>query len=145
MLDAASIPYSIRKYVYQESDPCATDDPALRERMFKTLVTRGERRGYLVFCIPVDKEMDLKKAATASSEKRIEMIHLKELLPLTGYLHGGCSPVGMKKAFPTFFDETALLYDSIFLSAGQRGLQMEVMPEDIIRFTGAHTADLIKT
>lgn len=144
MLDTASIPYNTRTYVYREDDPCGTDDPQLRECMFKTLVARGEKRGPLVFCIPVNQELNLKKAALAAGDKRVEMIHLRELLPLTGYVHGGCSPIGMKKAFPTFFDETALLFDSIYLSAGQRGLQMEVMPEDIIRFTGARTADLTK-
>ncbi len=145
LLDAAGIAYSTREFDYNDADPCGTADAALRERMFKTLVARGDRRGLLVFCIPVDQELDLKKCAAAAGDKRVEMIHLKELLPLTGYIHGGCSPVGMKKALPTLFDETALLYDRIFVSAGQRGLQMEVAPEDLIAYVGADTADLIKT
>ncbi len=144
LLDAAGIPYETREFVYDEADPCGHADPALRERMFKTLVTRGERRGPLVFCIPVDQELDLKKCAQAAGDKRVEMIHLKELLPLTGYVHGGCSPVGMKKKFPTIFDETAILYDAIFVSGGQRGLQMAVEPEALIRFTDGVCADVIK-
>ena len=145
LLDAAGIAYGVREFDYNDADPCGTSDSALRERMFKTLVARGDRRGLLVFCIPVDQELDLKKCAAAAGDKRVEMIHQKELLPLTGYVHGGCSPVGMKKALPTLFDETALLYDRIFVSAGQRGLQMEVAPEDLIHYVGADTADLIKT
>ena len=144
LLDAAGIAYGVREFEYVEAGLCGTDDPVLRERMFKTLVARGDRRGLLVFCIPVDQELDLKKCAAAAGDKRVEMIHLKELLPLTGYVHGGCSPVGMKKALPTLFDETALLYDRIFVSAGQRGLQMELAPEDLINYVGADTADLIK-
>ena len=139
LLDAAGIAYGTREFDYNDADPCGTADLSLRERMFKTLVTRGDRRGLLVFC------MDLKKCAATAGDKRVEMIRLKELLPLTGYVHGGCSPVGMKKALPTLFDETALLYDRIFVSAGQRGLQMEVAPEDLINYVGADTADLIKT
>ena len=145
LLDAAGISYGVREFDYNDADPCGTADLSLRERMFKTLVARGDRRGLLVFCIPVDQELDLKKCAAAAGDKRVEMIHLKELLPLTGYIHGGCSPVGMKKALPTLFDETALLYDRIFVSAGQRGLQMELAPEDLINYVGADTADLIKT
>ena len=143
-LESAGIGYALREYTYSDDDPCACDDPAQRERMFKTLVTRGEKRGILVFCIPVDQELDLKKCAAAAGDKRVEMIHLKELLPLTGYVHGGCSPVGMKKEFPTVFDETALLYERIYVSAGQRGLQMELAPEDLIRFTDGACADVTK-
>ncbi len=142
-LDAAGIPYGVRTFD-PEGDVCGTDDPALRERMFKTLVTRGDRLGPLVFVIPVDQELDMKKCALAAGDKRVEMIHLKELLPLTGYVHGGCSPVGMKKKFPTVFDETALLYDAIFVSAGQRGMQMEVEPRALMEFVDASAADVIK-
>ena len=144
LLDVAGIGYETREYAYDEADPCGCADPAERERMFKTLVARGERRGPLVFCIPVDQELDLKKCAAAAGDKRVEMIHLKELLPLTGYVHGGCSPVGMKKRFPTIFDETALLYDRIYVSAGQRGLQMLLSPEDLAAFTEGIYADVIK-
>ena len=145
LLEAAGISYELRQYEYDENDPCGSADPALRERMFKTLVTRGERRGILVFCIPVDQELDLKKCAAAAGDKRVEMTHVKELLPLTGYMRGGCSPVGMKKKYPTIFDETALLYEQIYVSAGQRGMQMAVDPEALIAFTGAAYADVIKT
>ncbi len=145
LLDAAGIGYELRQYEYSDDDPCACADPALREQMFKTLVTRGDRLGPVVFCIPVDQELDLKKCAAAAGDKRVEMLHLKELLPLTGYIHGGCSPVGMKKKFPTVFDETALLYDKIYVSAGQRGLQMAVEPQALIDFTEGVCADVIKT
>ena len=144
LLDAAGVGYSLREYEYSDADPCACADPDTRARMFKTLVTRGEKRGPIVFCIPVDRELDLKKCAAAAGDKRVEMIHLKELLPLTGYVHGGCSPVGMKKRYPTVFDETALLYERIYVSAGQRGLQMELAPEDLIRFTDGACADVTK-
>ena len=144
LLDAAGIDYETREYEYHEADPCGTSDPALREQMFKTLVTRGEKRGILVFCIPVDQELDLKKCAAAAGDKRVEMIHQKELLPLTGYIHGGCSPVGMKKKFPTFFDETAMLYDAIYVSAGQQGLQMLLAPDALAAFVDGVYADVIK-
>ena len=145
LIEAAGISYELRQYDYDEMGPGGTDDPVLRERIFKTLVTRGERRGILVFCIPVDQELDLKKCAAAAGDKRVEMIHVKELLPLTGYVRGGCSPVGMKKKYPTVFDETALLYDEIYVSAGQRGMQMAADPEKLIAFTEAACADVIKT
>ena len=144
-LEAAGISYETREFEYTEGgDPCGTVESELRERMFKTLVTRGDKRGLLVFCIPVDQELDLKKCAQAAGDKRVEMIHMKELLPLTGYIRGGCSPVGMKKKFPTIFDETALLYDSIYVSAGQRGLQMAVEPQALIDFVDGIYADIIK-
>ena len=111
--------------------------------VFKTLVARGERTGINVFCIPVCCELDLKKAARAVGEKSIAMIHLKELFPLTGYVHGGCSPIGMKKQFPTVIDETCILYDSIFISAGKIGLQLELNPDDLIALTDGSTADLL--
>ena len=113
------------------------------ERVFKTLVTRGAGGGYYVFDIPVAETLDLKKAAKAVGEKSIAMILSRELLPLTGYIHGGCSPVGMKKQFPTVFHETALLYDTIMVSAGKIGYQVEVNPEDLIALVRAATADVI--
>ena len=144
-LEAAGIPYETREFEYIEGgDPCGAVEPELRERMFKTLVTRGDKRGLLVFCIPVDQELDLKKCAQAAGDKRVEMIHMKELLPLTGYIRGGCSPVGMKKKFPTIFDETAMLYDSIYVSAGQRGLQMAVEPDALVDFVDGIYADVTK-
>jgi Cys-tRNA(Pro)/Cys-tRNA(Cys) deacylase len=112
------------------------------EQVFKTLVARGERTGINVFCIPVCCELDLKKAAKAAGDKNMEMIHVKELLGLTGYIRGGCSPVGMKKKFPTFFDETCILWDEIAVSAGARGHQMIVPPEDLAELVGATLSDL---
>jgi len=146
LLDAAKIAYRTAAYAYDESDLSglhaaeAIGMPA--EQVFKTLVTRADRTGITVFCIPVDAELDLKKAAVVSKNKRVEMIHVKELLGLTGYVRGGCSPVGMKKKYPTFIDETAILFDEIAVSAGQRGLQMIVRPQALIDYIGALEADL---
>ena len=114
------------------------------EEVFKTLVARGIKTGINVFCIPVCCELDLKKAAKAAGDKNMELIHVKELLPLTGYIRGGCSPVGMKKKYPTFFDETCQLYDEIAVSAGARGHQMLVPPEELARLVGAKLVDLIQ-
>ena len=113
------------------------------ERVFKTLVTTGKNTGANVFVIPVEFELDLKKAASAAGDKYVEMIKSRDLEPLTGYLHGGCSSVGMKKTFPTFIEETALLYDTINVSAGRVGLQMELSPEDLAAVTGAVFRDLV--
>ena len=112
------------------------------EQVFKTLVTKGAGGGYYVFDIPVAENLDLKKAAKAVGEKSIAMLPQKELLPLTGYVHGGCSPVGMKKQFPTVFHETAELFDTICVSAGKIGAQVEVAPADLIALLGAQTADI---
>ena len=113
------------------------------EQVFKTLVTRGASGGYYVFDIPVAENLDLKKAAKAVGEKSIAMIAQKELLPLTGYIHGGCSPVGMKKQFPTVFHETVELFDTICVSAGKIGYQVEVAPQALIDLLEADTADIV--
>ena len=113
------------------------------EQVFKTLVARGERTGFHVFCIPVCCELDLKKAAKAAGDKCIELIAVKDLLSVTGYIRGGCSPVGMKKQFPTHFDETCILYDEIAVSAGERGHQMILNPEALVAYLGAELNDLI--
>ena len=110
--------------------------------VFKTRVTRSDKRNIYVFCIPAAQELDLKKCAAAVGEKKIEMTQVKELLSLTGYLRGGCSPVGMKKKFPTVFDETAQLFDKIYVSAGQRGIQMIVEPVQLAEYVGAEFADI---
>ena len=148
LLDAAGIPYKTREYEFDEKNPCGVRpddlDAALRERMFKTLVTRGDKTGINVFCIPVSEELDLKKCATAAGDKRIEMVPMKEVLGLTGYIRGGCSPVGMKKKYPTVFDETALLYDEIFVSGGQRGLQIEISSAALTEFVNGIYADVTK-
>lgn len=113
------------------------------EQVFKTLVARGERTGINVFCIPVCCELDLKKAAKAAGDKNMEMVPVKELLSLTGYIRGGCSPVGMKKKYPTFFDETCQLHDEIAVSAGARGHQMIIPPEALAALAGAKLVDII--
>ena len=112
------------------------------ERCFKTLVTVGKTGGHYVFMIPVAAELDLRKAASAAGEKSVAMLPQKELLPLTGYIHGGCSPIGMKKHFPTYIDETAILYDEIGVSAGQRGAQVLLNPESLCDYVGAEFCDL---
>ena len=113
------------------------------EQVFKTLVARGSKTGIHVFCIPVCCELDLKKAAKAAGDKSIELVAVKELLGLTGYIRGGCSPVGMKKHYPTFLDETCILWDEIAVSAGERGHQMVLPPEGLQSITQAKLADLI--
>ena len=112
------------------------------EQVYKTLVARGERTGIHVFCIPVCCELDLKKAAKAAGDKKIDLVQVKELLPLTGYIRGGCSPIGMKKRYPTHFDETCQLFDCIAVSAGARGHQMILPTEALIAFTDATLHDL---
>ncbi len=112
------------------------------EQVFKTLVARGERTGINVFCIPVCCGLDLKKAAKAAGDKKIELVAVKELLGLTGYIRGGCSPVGMKKKYPTFFDETCILWDEIAVSAGARGHQMILPTGNLVSLTNAKTVDL---
>ena len=150
ILDQKKIPYTA--HFYEEGDgPMGSREYGLHvaqalgiapERSFKTLVARGASGGYYVFDIPVEDTLDLKKAAKAVGEKSIAMIHQKELLPLTGYIHGGCSPVGMKKQFPTVFHETAEILDTICVSAGKIGYQVEVNPADLMALVGAKTADL---
>lgn len=113
------------------------------EQVFKTLVARGARTGINVFCIPVCCELNLKKAAAAAGDKSMELIPVKELLSITGYIRGGCSPVGMKKKFPTYIDEVCLLYDEIAVSAGERGHQMLIPPEALLQLAQATTTDII--
>ena len=114
------------------------------DSMFKTLVLSGDKTGHIVCCIPVDEELDLKKVAKASGNKKVEMIHVKELLPLTGYMRGGCSPVGMKKKFPTYIDETAILFDRIAVSAGMRGEQVILNPEALAEYLEAELVGLTR-
>lgn len=147
LLDRAKIPYELVPYTVDENNLAA--DHVARElgedirQVFKTLVLHGEKVGYFVCVIPGNEEVDLKKAAKAAGAKKAEMIHMKDLLPTTGYIRGGCSPVGMKKPFPTFFHATALDFDHIYVSAGQRGLQLKVDPRRLIDFVGAQVTDLI--
>lgn len=146
-LDKAGIRYSIVSYEVDESDLSAVHLAAQLgldvSRIFKTLVLTGDKSGYLVCLIPGGDEVDLKKLAKHSGNKKCDMIPVKNLLPLTGYMRGGCSPIGMKKRFPTYLHETAHDFDTVFVSAGQRGLQLEISPEDLIRQTGAVSGDFI--
>ena len=145
-LDQKKIPYTAHSY-----DPDGPIDGVSvaqilgqpPEQVFKTLVTKAASGAYYVFDIPVAENLDLKKAAKAVGEKSIAMIHQKELLPLTGYVHGGCSPVGMKKQFPTVFHETVILFDTICVSAGKIGAQVEVPPQALLDLLGAETADIV--
>jgi Cys-tRNA(Pro)/Cys-tRNA(Cys) deacylase len=147
LLESSNIPHSILTYDVDESDltgiTVANKISVEPERVFKTLVTRGDRTGIVVFCIPVAEELNLKKAAIACGDKKIEMIKEKELLPLTGYVKGGCSPIGIKKHYPTFIDETAQLFEEISVSAGIRGMQIRIKPEDLIKIVAGKFADLI--
>lgn len=148
LLDAAKIPYRAVEYEYDENDLGGQHVAAVTgmdpDQVFKTLVARGERQGILVFCIPASCTLDLKKAAQAAGDKKVEMTHMKELLGLTGYIRGGCSPVGMKKKYPTFIDETAILYDEIAISGGARGLQMVLCPEKLIAYAEMEPVDLVE-
>lgn len=148
LLERAKIKFDIVPYEVDENDLAATHvAEQLGEniaQVFKTLVLHGDRCGYFVCVIPGDMEVDLKKAARAAGDKKAEMLPMKELLPTTGYIRGGCSPVGMKKAFPTFFDLTALNFDFIYVSAGIRGLQIKINPNELINFVGATAVDLTK-
>ena len=147
LVEQAGIPCREDFYEYDEHDlsgthaaDCIGMNP---EQVYKTLVTRGDKNGINVFCIPVCCELDLKKAAKASGNKKIEMVAVKELLGLTGYIRGGCSPVGMKKKYPTYLEETCQLFDEIAVSAGARGHQMIVPPEPLANLVQAEFADLI--
>lgn len=146
MLDAAGIKYETVEYEVNEDDLSGTHvaevagiDP---DMTFKTLVCKNERGEALVFCIPVAEELDLKKCARASGSKSVAMIPVKDILPLTGYIRGGCSPVGMKKRFPTYIDEIAELFDEIYCSAGVRGMQIKISVTELLNFTEAKLADL---
>ncbi len=147
LLEANNIIHSIVIYEVDKNDlsgiTVANKIDVEPERVFKTLVTRGEKTGINVFCIPVTGELNLKKAASACGDKKIEMIKEKELLPLTGYIKGGCSPIGMKKHYPTFIDETAQLFDEISVSAGIRGMQIMIKPDDLIKIVEGNFSDLI--
>ncbi len=147
LMDKAKVKYQLVPYEVDESDLSAThvaeqlgEDVA---QVFKTLVLHGDKNGYFVCVIPGDKEVDLKKAAKISGNKNCEMVAVKELLPLTGYIRGGCSPIGMKKHFPTYIHDTVGQFDYVYVSAGQRGLQIKLSPSDLIRESKAQTADLI--
>ena len=146
LIEQAKIPYRTSEYAYDENDlngmHAAEAIGMPPEQVFKTLVARGEKNGILVFCVPVCCSLDLKKAAKAAADKKVEMIPMKDLLSLTGYIRGGCSPVGMKKTYPTFIDETAELFDEIAVSAGLRGQQIILAPQDLIQYVNMIVCDL---
>lgn len=147
LLDKARVAYSLNTYEVDENDLSAihvAEQLGVRAGLlFKTLVLSGDRHGFFVCVIPGDAEVDLKKAAKISGNKKADLIPMKELLPLTGYVRGGCSPIGMKKRFPTYVDSHALDETYIYISAGIRGLQIKLAPTDLVDFLGADVADLI--
>jgi len=147
LLDKAGISYELIPYTVDESDLSATHVAETLgenvEQVFKTLVLHGDKTGYFVCIIPGDKELNLKLAAKVSGNKNCEMIPMKNLLAVTGYIRGACSPIGMKKHFPNYIHATSLDYDFIYISAGQRGLQIKINPADLIRTSGAQAEDLL--
>ena len=144
LLDAAKIKYEVKEYPVDENNLAGThiaEEVGLPyEMVYKTIVTKGDKTGYTVFCIPCDKEIDLKKAAAATGNKRVEPVQVKELLGLTGYIRGGCSPVGMKKKFPTYFDEAVNERELITVSSGVRGAQLLLSSKELIAYVGAKIA-----
>ena len=146
LLEAAGIQFALGEYEVDEENLSGVHAAELigmpPEQVFKTLVARGDRNGVAVFCIPVAEELDLKRAAAASGNKNLQMVPVRDLLPLTGYVRGGCSPIGMKEHYPTYIDETCILFDRIAVSAGRRGLQLLIAPEDLCEFIGAEQVRL---
>lgn len=146
LLDKAGLKYNLIPYEYDENDLAAQHvaDSLGQDiaRVFKTLVLHGDRTGYIVCVVPGDMEVELKALSKVSGNKKVEMIPMKDLLNVTGYIRGGCSPIGMKKRFPTYFHVTANNYETIYVSAGVRGLQIEISPSDLIGFVQATVADV---
>ena len=146
LLDKAGISYKLIPYEFDENDLAAQHvaDSLGQDiaRVFKTLVLHGDKTGYIVCVVPGNGEVDLKALAKASGNKKVEMIAMKDLLSVTGYIRGGCSPIGMKKRFPTFFHTTALSFGTIYVSAGVRGLQIEIAPKDLIDFVNGSIAEV---
>lgn len=146
LLDKAGVSYKLIPYEFDENDLAAQHvaDSLGQDiaRVFKTLVLHGDKTGHVVCVVPGNAEVDLKALAKASGNKKVEMIPMKDLLSVTGYIRGGCSPVGMKKRFPTYFHTTALNFETIYVSAGVRGLQIEIAPADLIGFVGATVASV---
>lgn len=148
ILDELGLPYELTSYEVDEENLSAVHAAASVgeniEQVYKTLVLKGDKTGFFVCVIPGGKELDLKAAARASGNKSCDMLHVKDLMPVTGYIRGGCSPLGMKKEFPTYIHEDCLLWDFIYVSAGKRGLQIKINPQDLLRASSAGTAPLIK-
>lgn len=147
LLDAAKISYEVKEYVVDENDlsgvNIASQIGLPFDQVFKTLTARGDKSGVIVFCIPVHKEIDLKKAAAITGNKRVELLAVKELLGITGYVRGGCSPIGMKKKFPTFIEESALDFEKITVSAGMKGAQLLLRVDELVKFTGATLCQIV--
>jgi Cys-tRNA(Pro)/Cys-tRNA(Cys) deacylase len=147
ILELNDIEHSIYTYEIDKDDlsgiTVARKIGADKTTVFKTLVANGDKNGINIFCVPVAEELNLKKAAAVSKNKKIEMIKVKDLFQITGYMRGGCSPIGMKKHFPTFIEETAQLFEIIYVSAGIRGMQVCLSPDNLIKITGARYADLL--
>ena len=148
LMAQAGIPIRVQEYEVDESDlsglHAAEQLGMPPEQIFKTLVARGDRTGVLMACLPGSAELDLKALAQASGNKHVEMVQLKEVQPLTGYVRGGCSPLGAKKAYPVFVDESAMLWDEIYVSAGHRGVQLKLAPDDLLRACQAGYAPLAR-
>ncbi len=146
LLEQAGIEYNAIEYEVDESDLSGEHVASITgipmEQVFKTLVAKGEKQGIMVFCIPVNTELNLKKAASVVKDKKIELVHVKDLLGLTGYIRGGCSPIGMKKKYPTYIDETAILYDLICISAGVRGCQIQINPDKLVEYIDGVYSDI---
>lgn len=146
LLDLAQIPYHVRTFTVEGDNfhgiQVAVQFEMDPDTVYKTLVTQGDKTGVTVFCIPINCELNLKKAALASGNKKIEMLAMKDILPTTGYIRGGCSPIGMKKKYPTYFDETATLFDEIGVSAGARGCEVILHPETLAAFVSGKFVDL---
>lgn len=147
ILESLKIPHKTAEYEVDENDLSGTSVAnkinVNEELVYKTLVTRNDKNEIFVFCLPVNQELNLKKAAIACGSKKIEMIKMNELLPLTGYLRGGCSPIGMKKNYPVFIEETAQLLDKFYISAGIRRMQIEISPTELTKVVQAGFADII--
>ncbi len=148
ILDRSKIPYEIMTYTVDESDlsgeHAAAELGLDPKRVFKTLVLKGDKKGHMVAVIPVDGTLDLKALARVSGNKSVEMIHVKELFDLTGYIRGGCSPIGMKKLFPTYLDESCMVFETIVFSAGQRGMQIVAAPADLVRTVNGQVCALLQ-
>lgn len=146
LLEAAKIRFELLEYPVDENDlsgeSVARKTGKDHSQIFKTLVFSGEKNGFGVCCIPTCEELDLKKVAKAFGEKKVEMLHVKDLLKTTGYIRGGCSPIGMKKQYPTVIDETAVLFDKIYVSAGVRGAMLGIEPEELAEFVNAKFIDV---
>ena len=148
MLDKANVPYQVKEYKYDESNlsglHVALDNNLPIELLFKTIVLKGNKTGFIVVCLQADKEIDLKKAAKLSHNKSVEPLHVKDLEKTTGYIRGGCSPIGMKKTFPVYADSSMEGKEKIYISAGLRGLQLVMKPCDLINYCSITLGDVVK-